>query len=245
MDFFLAPDEAESPDGEHFYREQLVRLSATWSALQPAPVGSNWTRAAFGGAADEHWYVVTQPMMKWTPTFRAAVIDILKRDLLGRLVFVQWALAFSPRAFELMLRDEFFDAGLNYAERVHVVGFLSAPDYSSLLSVADVMLDTFGFAGGVSTADALALGKPVVTLRGKFLRGRQSASLVERSGAMLDVVDGYDDFVSRCIDRASSSGDSVLDPTYRQRETNAHKHTFGVETGKSASVPFGEWLASL
>ena len=241
MDFFLTPDEAESPDGEHFYREQLVRLSATWSALQPAPVGSNWARAAFGGTADEHWYVAVQPMMKWSPRFRAAVIDILRRDPLGRLVFVQWALAFSPRAFELLLRDEFFDAGLNYAERVHVVGFLNAHDYSSLLSVADVVLDTFGFAGGVSTADALALGRPVVTLRGKFLRGRQSASLVERSGAVLDVVDSYDDFVSRCIDLATSCSVLLRDPTTQQPQKGACE----LEKGKFSSVPFGEWLASL
>ncbi len=241
MDFFLTPDEAEPPDGEHFYRERLVRLSATWSALQPAPVGSNWTRAAFGGGADERWYVVTQPMMKWSPRFRAAVIDILRRDPLGRLVFVQWALAFSPRAFELMLREEFSRAGLNYAERVHVVGFLNTPDYSSLLSVADVMLDTFGFAGGVSTADAIALGQSVVTLRGKFLRGRQSASLLECSGAAMDVVESYDGFVSRCVDRATSNGATLRDPKNRQPKKSA----FELEAGKSTSVPFGEWLASL
>jgi protein O-GlcNAc transferase len=244
MDYFLTPEEAESPDGEQCYRERLIRLSATWSAAQAAPSGNNWTRADFGGGADEHWYVVTQPMMKWSPRFRSAIIDVLRRDPQGRLVFVQWASAFSPRAFELMLRYEFSRAGLNYAERVLVVGFLSASDYSSLLSVADVALDSFGFSGGVSTADALALGQTVVTLPGQYLRGRQSAALVERLGAPMDIVERYDDFVSRCIHRASTSATTASDDT-EHRISTGQSSNVGIKTNSSVATSFGDWLASL
>ena len=212
MDYFLSPVEAEPAFAKLHYREQLVTLSGTWSGISPPPAASSWPRSAFGLADDAHVYLITQPMPKWTPSFRAAVRQLLLTDDHAQLVIVQWSLAFSFRAFELMLRTEFAASGLSYADRVTVCGWLSHPDYLSLHNVADVVLDTFGFSGGVSTVDALACGRPVVTLRGTFLRGRQSAALIERSGSPENVVESPEAFVSRAIAaaRAQHSDDSSL-----------------------------------
>ena len=50
-----------------------------------------------------------------------------------------------------------------YLDRVFLIP--CTDDYKSYLAHADVVLDTFPFGGGLTVMDAVALGKPVITLR--------------------------------------------------------------------------------
>ena len=51
-----------------------------------------------------------------------------------------------------------------------------------MLSVCDVMIDTLHWSGGNTSLDALAACLPVVTVPGRFLRGRQSAAMLRTMG---------------------------------------------------------------
>ncbi|MEM9490476.1 MAG: hypothetical protein AAGC55_15115 [Myxococcota bacterium] len=55
---------------------------------------------------------------------------------------------------------------------------LEGPEVERLLAFADVSLDSFPFSGGNSTYQALAMGTPVVTLPGDYLRGRLSLAIL-------------------------------------------------------------------
>ena len=245
IDFFLSPVEAESANGAMHYREQLIRLRGMWNDVGALATPSEFARPAFGFKPHEHIYLVTQPMFKWTPRFRRAIVEILRLDPEARLAYVHWALAFSFRAFECMLRKEFIAAGLNYGARVTVSGQLKPADYLALYRCADVALDTFGFSGGISTADALSVGCPVITLRGTFLRGRQSACQIESHGWNDNVVDSFDAFVSRAmavamsrrkVAMANNGGDNVNIAPLKNKEAGL--------VGDVAP-DFAEWLQSL
>jgi len=51
-------------------------------------------------------------------------------------------------------------------------------DYLRVNSVCDLMLDTLHWSGGNTSLDAIACGLPVVTLPGRYMRGRQSAGML-------------------------------------------------------------------
>jgi predicted O-linked N-acetylglucosamine transferase (SPINDLY family) len=77
----------------------------------------------------------------------------------------------------------------------------------------DVALDTFPFAGGVTTCDALAHGVPVVTLRGDRMIGRQGAALLAAAGRPQWVASDVDAYVATAV--------ALADPRSLARERDA------------------------
>ena len=203
MDYFLVPDDAEVASPESFYREQVIRLAGAGTNIVAAPHAADYSRKSFGFRDDERIYLVSQNFLKWTPDFIEAVISILQRDPMGRLVFFAVSFGGSVRAFEAMLRLRMQQAGLVYGKRVSVVGLLPRESYLALHVASNVALDTFGFSGGSSTFDALSVGLAVITIEGKFLRGRQSAALLRRFGQSKNVANSIQEYVELAVRTAT------------------------------------------
>jgi len=64
-------------------------------------------------------------------------------------------------------------------------------------AVCDVMLDTLRWSGGNTSLDAIAAGLPIVTLPGKFMRGRQSMAMLRLVGCPDLVAADATDYVSK------------------------------------------------
>lgn len=204
MDYFFVPDDAEVASPGAHYREQVIRLAGSGTTITAAPKAAKYLRESFGFLDHEHIYLASQNFLKWTPNFIDAVIEILQRDPIGRLVFFAVSFGGSVRAFEAMLRTYMNEAGLRYSERVSVVGLLPRESYLALHVAADVSLDTFGFSGGSSTFDALSAGLPVIAMEGKFLRGRQSSALLRRHGQAANIAKTVEEYVDFALATAQS-----------------------------------------
>ena len=97
-----------------------------------------------------------------------------------------------------------------------------------LFTLSDVVLDSYPFSGGNTTYQAIAMGVPVVTYPGRYLRGRFSTATFERmgmselvAGDMAEFADialrlGTDDGYRREIrnQRAQTSDAIFDDPVY-------------------------------
>lgn len=196
MDYMFVPDAAEVPNPAAHYREQVVRLAALGTSVAPSTDVGAYSRESFGFIPSERIYLVSQQLQKWSPRFMDALIELLRQDALGRLVYFVQNSVLSSRALELLLRRKFLQNGLEYARRVTVVGNLARADYLAIHRAADVGLDTFGFSGGSTTLDALSVGLPVVTLESQFLRGRQSAAILRQLGQGQNVAQSVEQFVA-------------------------------------------------
>lgn len=199
MNYFFVPDAAEVANPAAHYREQVVRLAGLGTTVAPSASIGSFSRESFGFQKTERIYLVSQQLQKWTPAFIDALIQILRTDASGRLVYFVQNSVLSSRAFELLLRRKFLQQGVDYGRRVTVIGNLAREDYLAIHRAADVGLDTFGFSGGSSTLDALAVGLPVVTLDGHFLRGRQSAAMVRRASRGDLVASSVEEFVRSAL----------------------------------------------
>jgi predicted O-linked N-acetylglucosamine transferase (SPINDLY family) len=67
-------------------------------------------------------------------------------------------------------------------ERVGFTDRVPLLDYFCLYQGIDIALDTFPYAGGTTTCDALWMGVPVVSLRGKTAVGRGGVSILSNVG---------------------------------------------------------------
>jgi predicted O-linked N-acetylglucosamine transferase (SPINDLY family) len=86
------------------------------------------------------------------------------------------------------------DAGID-PERLIFVSEAPGPEYMLRYRQIDVALDPFPFGGGMTTFDALWMGTPVVTLRGKTGVGRGGASILSNLGVPELIAGNEQDYV--------------------------------------------------
>jgi predicted O-linked N-acetylglucosamine transferase (SPINDLY family) len=58
------------------------------------------------------------------------------------------------------------------------------------------MLDTLHWSGGNTSLDALAMGLPIVTLPGEFMRGRQTMGMLKLLGVEELIATSTDDYLA-------------------------------------------------
>ena len=92
------------------------------------------------------------------------------------------------------------------AERVEMRGF--SRGYLAEYAAMDVALDTFPYTGGITTCEALAMGVPVVTLRGASHGARFGESLLQNANLAELIADTPADYVQ--IARALASDAATL-----------------------------------
>jgi predicted O-linked N-acetylglucosamine transferase (SPINDLY family) len=76
---------------------------------------------------------------------------------------------------------------------------LPQPDFLHLLASADVILDPFPFCGGNTSYESFAVGAPVVTYPGKFLRGRLTSAMYKRMGLDSLVAQSVEEYVDKVV----------------------------------------------
>jgi protein O-GlcNAc transferase len=84
-------------------------------------------------------------------------------------------------------------------ERVDLVGGASRDQYLASYADVDVVLDTFPFPGGTTTAEALWMGVPTVTLSGNSLLARQGESMMRCVGLTDWVAPDDDEYVKLAL----------------------------------------------
>ncbi len=203
VDYFLSARALEPEDGEAHYSERLVRLGRMPTCLPrprlPEPVA---TRRELGLPEEATLYACPQTLFKFHPDFDAILTNILRRDPGGRLVLIEGK---HGRWAEL-LRERLARLDADAAERIIFLPHQPVAGFLSLLHQADVILDPICFGGGVTSYEAFAIGAPVVTLPGRFMRGRVTAGLYDCMGIGEAVAESTEDYVELALGLAADAG---------------------------------------
>ncbi|TXD82863.1 hypothetical protein FUT87_16995, partial [Mitsuaria sp. TWR114] len=77
-------------------------------------------------------------------------------------------------------------------------------DYLARLAAADLFLDTLPYNAGTTASDALWMGLPVLTQRGRAFAGRMAASLLHAVGLPELIVETPEDYVERAVALAAA-----------------------------------------
>ncbi len=196
IDTFISSDDLETPGAESHYTEALVRLPRLAVVyFRPEPSTSTKTRRDFGWSDQAHVYACLQAPFKLHPDDDAVFAQILRRDPLGTLVLLE---GLSPN-WSALLRARFARSIGDVAGRIQFVPQQPPPDFSRLLAAVDVLLDPLHFSGGDTSYQSFAVGTPIVTLPGEFLRSRITYALYRAMGIECCVAHSAEDYVARAV----------------------------------------------
>lgn len=183
IDYFISADLMEPNKGYQHYSEQLINLPNIGICYQkPAVPQLQKHRSDFGLPDDAVLYLCSQSLFKYLPQFDIIWAEIVSNVSKAHLVFMGNNHAQVTQKFRQRLEQVFASAGLKLDVYCTILPRQSKEDYWQLNCLSDVFLDSFDFSGFLTTLESTAVGLPVVTRPGEFMRGRQSWGILQRLG---------------------------------------------------------------
>jgi predicted O-linked N-acetylglucosamine transferase (SPINDLY family) len=204
MDYFISNDLFEPPDAQSHYSEKLVQLrdlpTLAYYYKPKMPAGPA-TRESFGLPAEATLYVCPQTLYKLHPEFDDLLRAILARDSRALVVLI----AGQFQEFAERLRQRFARTLPEGEQRIVFLPFMAFDRFMQLLCLADVILDSVHFNGMNSSLQAFAAGTPVVTLPGRFQRGRHTQAMYRKMGIIDCIAASAEHYVDVAVRIATDS----------------------------------------
>ena len=197
IDYYLSAQGLEPENAQAHYSEQLLALPGIGCCVEPAPVESVAPDLRQWGIDPEMPMLVCPGTpFKYAPQHDAVLTRIAQRLGTCRFVFFRhWTPGLSARLAQ-RLRVAFDRAGLDFERFVTFIPWQSRPAFYGLMQRADVFLDTIGFSGFNTALQALDCGLPVVTVEGRFLRGRLASGILRHMGVNESIATSTDEYVA-------------------------------------------------
>jgi len=210
MDYFLSIDAMELEGANEHYSEKLVRCTSGMHYFERPDLPTTFkTRSELGFPVGPHIYMCPMKLQKLHPDFDAALQRILELDANGVVVLFQdhqlasWQ-AMLARRFEKTVSADVRD-------RILFLPWIVDPkDFISANLVADVVLDPFHFGIGTTLITTFAVGTPIMTRPGEFLRGRVGLGFCKTLDLPECVADDTETYARQAVEIATN-------PVLRQR----------------------------
>ncbi len=212
IDYFLSSDLMEPEGAQSFYTEKLVSLPGIGICYRKPVIPRALfykTRADFGIRDDAIAYLSCQSTIKYLPQHDDVFPAIAKRVPDAQFVFIAWNEALK-NDFQRRLDKAFSAARVPIADRVVFVPTVDEITYWNLNSLCDIFLDNIEWSGCNSTFEAIACKLPVVTLPGRFMRGRHSYAILTQLGVTETIARDKSDYVEIAVNLG-------LDREWRER----------------------------
>lgn len=204
IDYFLSSESLETEESHAHYTERLVKLPSLGIDYERPILEQAKSRSELGLDTNRRLYCCPQTLFKLHPEFDQILDSILRTDPQGELILLQGRLPEWTHRLQRRFRRTLSDAN----RRVRYLPALPRNDFLSLLANVDVLLDPIHFGGGNSSLESIAMGTPLVTMEGPFLRSRITSALY----AELSIPD----LIARNFDEYSRMAVRIAnDPTYR------------------------------
>ncbi|MGJ3259735.1 MAG: tetratricopeptide repeat protein [Rhodospirillales bacterium] len=186
VDTFISSELMEPDEGADHYREGLMTLPG---------LSIVYDRPPHPGDPAAHDYLCAQALFKIMPEQDAVFASILKETPGRKLAFFAHPIAEVTAAFRDRLAAVLRNRGIDADTALEFIPPCDRAAFLKHLSGARVILDTFGWSGGNTSLEAFAMETPVVTLPGRFMRGRHTHAMLKLLELDALAATGADDYV--------------------------------------------------
>lgn len=226
IDYFLSSEAMEPPEAGSHYSEHLQLLPGLGTNY-PAPKLNVQapSRGELNLPAQGTLYLIPQSLYKIHPDNDAILAEVMRLDPAGTLImFATERHKVATTVFVKRLQAALERAGVDPQGRVCMLPQTNHENYLAINQHCNVMIDTLHWSGGNTTLDALAVGLPVLTTEGRFMRGRQSAAMLRMTGVPELIVEDPGQLAQRAVALAN---DTRALNEMRQRILQGHPGLFG------------------
>jgi predicted O-linked N-acetylglucosamine transferase (SPINDLY family) len=179
IDYYLSAEAMEPPGADALYTETLIRFSRLPCIYTPPTLdGIQSDRAGFQLSATELLIGIPQSLFKLHPDYDLVLERIVQLVPNSRLVLLEG----SRPHHTTRLKQRWAQSVPQVLDRANFLPRLSRERYLTLLDTVDILLDPFFFGSGNSFYEAMAIGTPLVTLPGRYMRGRIVAGGYKQMG---------------------------------------------------------------
>ncbi len=168
IDYVISSRSYEPPHADENYTERLLCTDGIDTIFKRPTPPERWlTREELGLPVDKKLYICPMAIQKFHPDFDGVLASILAQDPNAVIVL------FSD--FQEQTTSEILKARILTKcdpARVIFMPWVPIDVLFSIMKTSDVLLDTIYFGGGTTIQFAFAFGVPVVTMPGRYARGR-------------------------------------------------------------------------
>jgi Fe-S-cluster containining protein len=168
IDYYISSDMMEPADAASEYTEKLVRLPRTGLCIRDFQNPARETSRQELGLPEGPYVFMAQRLSKWIPARDHLFKEIHERT--GWPIVMTYTSPVMERRMQKL--------GIEH----RILGFLHAEDHLRVMQMAQVCIDPVDWSGGNTTISALAMGVPVVTLPGPYMRGRHTYAFLKLAG---------------------------------------------------------------
>ena len=209
VDHYFTCAAMEPAGAASHYAERLAPLPGLGVDYPMPAAATPVARNALGLAAGKRLYACPQSLFKVHPAMDALVARIAATDPEAIVLFFQAPSREVTSQFAARMQRALQQEGVGPRGQLKFLPRMSNDAFRQVLAACDVVIDTLHWSGGNTSLDAFAAGVPVVTLPGRFMRGRQTAGMLQLMGIAELVAADADAYVRLAVEVA------------RDRERNA------------------------
>ena len=211
IDHFLSSDMMEPDGAAAHYTENLVRLPglgavyqtgyATWGDAVPDIDAWGTLNVAQGDVR----YLCCRAQQKYLPAHDDLFARIALRVPAARFLFIETR----RRAATILrhrLQAAFARHGLSMETHCRFVNVLSHTDFTAATRDAHVFLDTPEWSGCNTALEAFLYGVPIVTIPGRFMRGRHAAAILRKADVTGTIARDQDEYVETAVRLGQDAG---------------------------------------
>lgn len=194
MDYFLVQQDSISAQPEVYTSgEKLLPIpgSAFYINTPPFPERPK-SQSELGLPNQKRIYFCAQNLLKIHPDFDWAIQAILK-DPNAAIILVKNQADYVTQA----LQDRLQASCKDVYERIVFLPRLKYSDYLSVIQHADLILDSFHYAGSTTTQEAIFAGKLVINLPTPYFRGIGTLICYQQLGVLDTIAKNREDYVSK------------------------------------------------
>ena len=206
VDYFITCAEMEPRNAQSHYGEKLIALPGIGVRYRMPAVPPPGERSQFGLPESSRIYVCPHALQKIHPEMDDLLVDIVTRDESAVLLFFAAPAPGQTRAFLSRIERALREHGVVRRQQIKLLPQMTRDNFLRAMSLCDVMIDTVHWSGGSTTLDALACALPVVTLEGRFMRGRQTAAMLRLIDLEESIALDRESYVSLALRLARDAG---------------------------------------